>query len=230
MLTLIHGDNLEVSRAALLRLRSEAKNKEIRTLDGRTLDSAGLTQALESLSLFDKSVLVVIENLFSKLGKKTKTIEALATLLQKSSIQTDIVLWEDQEISKAALDSLGSKIKILFFKTPVVIFQFLDNLRPGNVTILLNLYRQTITDNPPELVYSLILRRLRQLIISKNGVIPPGLPSWQANRLTSQTKLFTMEKLLSMYKSLLEIEYSIKTGFSPFALNQHIEQWFVNFL
>ncbi len=228
MLTLIHGDNLEVSRAALLRLRAEAKNKEIRTLDGRTLDSASLTQALGSLSLFGQNVVVVIENLFSKLGKKTKTIEALAAILTRESKETEVVLWEDQELSKTALTSLGTKIKVWLFKTPVVIFQFLDNLRPANTKNMLTLYRQVLSDNAPEVVFLLLVRRVRQLLMLSDSVVPPGLQNWQVARLTRQAKLFTMNKLVLMSKKLLEMEYSLKNGSSPFSLEQLLEQFVLN--
>lgn len=228
MIILLHGDNIEASRAQLSLLKAEASYKEVRLLDGRNTDATGLIQALESPSLFAEKLLIVIENLFKRLTKKPKTIESLVAILRRAAEQTDIVLWEEGELGKTIITSLGGKIKVLFFKTPPVIFQFLDNFRPGNVSILLNLYKQTVSDNPPELVYSLLLRRLRQLIAFNSGIIPPELPGWQANRLTSQTKLFTIEKLVSMYKNLLEIECSIKTGSSPFTLNQHIELWLVN--
>lgn len=228
MLTLIHGDYLEVSRAALLRLRAEAKNKEIRTLDGRTLDSASLTQALGSLSLFGQNVVVVIENLFSKLGKKTKTIEALAAILTRESKETEVVLWEDQELSKTALTSLGTKVKVLLFKTPVVIFQFLDNLRPANIKNMLILYRQVLSDNAPEVVFLLLVRRVRQLLMLADGVVPPGLQDWQVARLTRQAELFTIRKLAAMSRNLLEREYSLKNGSSPFSLEQLLEQFILN--
>lgn len=225
MITLLHGDNIESSRKELARFKEEAKGKEIRQLDGRSIDEAGLTQALESQSLFGGDTLVIIENLFSKLGKQQKRITQLATILIQAASMTDIILWEGKEVGATVIKSLGTKAKIQLFKIPVVIFQFLDALRPQNVKTLLSLFTQASSRDAPELVFAMIVRRMRQLIMLKDSVTPEGLQGWQAARLTTQTKSFTMEKLFDMYNKLLTIEYSIKSGSSPFTLTQHIELW-----
>ena len=48
MITLLHGDQIETSRSEFNRLKEAATGKEIRNLDGKTIDAALLTQALES--------------------------------------------------------------------------------------------------------------------------------------------------------------------------------------
>ena len=74
----------------------------------------------------------------------------------------------------------------------------------------------------------MLVKRIRQLIMLRDGVTPEGLQGWQATRLTSQSKLFTIDKLLSMEKRLLEIDVSIKTGTSPFPLAQQLELFFID--
>lgn len=230
MIVLIHGDHIEASRNELNRLKDSAKDKEVRQLNGRTLEVGGLTQALESESLFGGEILVIIENLFGKLGKKTKLISDLAALITRSAETADIILWEEKEVGATVIKSLGTKAKVQLFKTPVLIFQFLDGLRLGNTKILLTLFEQLVATEPAEIVFVMIVRRLRQLIMLKDNVTPEGLQPWQAGRLTNQAKLFTMEKLVSMYKKLLEIEVSIKSGSSPFILSQLLEQYIITYL
>ncbi len=227
MITLLHGDHIEASRAQLHRLKESLQSKEIRVLDGKDIDTALLTQALESTSLFGGDTAVIIERLFGKLGKKAKLIESLAHILVSAANSTDIILWEDKELGVTALKALG-KIDVKLFKTPTIIFQFLDGLAPNNAKDLLPLYSQLTTNDAPELVFSMIVRRLRQLIQIHDGITPVGLQGWQAGRLTRQAKLFTMDKLVSLYRKLLEIEYSTKNGTSAFALRELTEQFIID--
>lgn len=226
MIFLLHGDDIESSRKELNRLRTGAKGKEIRSLDGRNLTDTALTQALESGSMFGGDTLVIIENLFGKLGKKQKLVSELAEVINRSA-QTDIILWEDKEVGSTVQRSLkGATVQL--FKTPIALFQFLDSMRPGNANIGLALFQKTLTTHASELVHTMVIRRMRQLIMLKDNVTPDGLQGWQADRLTSQAKSFRMEKLLDMYKKLLDIEYSIKSGSSPFTLTQQLELWLIN--
>jgi DNA polymerase III delta subunit len=228
MITLLHGDNIEASRNEFNRLKQAAKGKEIRATDGRGLDATALTQALGSSSLFGGDVLVVVENLFSKLGKKTKLIEQLAVILASSAKDTDIILWEDKEIGATVIKSLGSWLKVVPFKIPSLIFQFLDGLRPQSAKTLLPLYQKLVETEPAELVFTMITKRLRQLLMVAGGETPEGLQGWQTAKLTIQAKFFTMDILDRMYKKLLDIEYSLKTGATPFTLVQLTEQFLID--
>lgn len=218
MITLLHGNYSEASRKEFIRLKNEAKTKDIRLLDCRTLDPASLTQAIESHSLFGNDTIIFIENLFGKLGRKLKLIESLAAIINRSS--ADIILWEDKEVGVTVLKNLP-QAKVILFKIPSVIFQLLDGIAPG-ATI------RVLPPEAPEIIFSMIVRRIRQLIQLRDGVIPEGLQGWQASRLTRQAKLFTMDRLLHMYKNLLDMEYSIKNGSSPFTINQYIEQFLLD--
>lgn len=223
MITLLHGDNIVASRAKLDELKSEARGKEIRSLEGKTVSDADILQALESQSLFGGETLVIVENYFSLLGKKMKEAGRRADLLKQSG-EGDIIIWESKEVSKTVITSLGTSAKNILFKLPVVIFDFLDSVRPDNVRQMSSLYRDAIALDAPELIHALLVRRVRQLLMVRDGVIPHDMQSWQAKRLTNQARLFTIEQLLSMYQRLLESELSIRTGSSPFTLAECIEQ------
>lgn len=223
MMTLLHGNNVVASRAKLMARIDEARKhgKEIRQLDGKTLDVPALTQAVESSSLFGGNVLVVIEGLLIKLGKKEKLAVQLIDILKRSESTIDIILWEEKEIGKTLTALLGSKCSVELFKIPVVIFQLLDTMR-------LDFFHQALLIDAPERIFVMIVRRVRELIMVKDGVTPEGIQGWQAGRLTSQAKSFTMDKLLSMEKKLLEIDISIKDGSSPFPLAQQLELFFID--
>src|SRR3989344_9404164 len=146
MITILHGDHVEASRAELVRIISSAKDKEIRRLDGKTLDQAALIQAMQSSSLFvGNTPLVVIERLFAGKNKKSKEFGAVIDILNKSADQCETVLWEDKELDATTLKSLGN-VQNRLFKIPPKIFQLLDNLKPQNAKQLLTAY-QTLSDS-----------------------------------------------------------------------------------
>lgn len=230
MLVLLHGDHIVSSRTELTRRIAEAKNqeKEIRQFDGSLVDAQSLTQALESSSLFGGTVLVVIEGLLTKLGKKEKQAIPLTDIIKQSADTADIILWEGKEIGKILTGLLGTKASVQLFKTPVVIFKLLDSVAPGRAAAILPLLQEALSIDAAELIFTLLVRRIRQLIQLRDNVTPEGLQGWQAGRLTSQAKSFTMDKLLSMEKKLLDIDIATKTGASPFALAQQLELFLID--
>lgn len=227
MITLIHGDMIEASRAELTRLKKESKAQEVRLLDGKGLDEAILTQALESQSMFGGETLIIIENLFGKLGKKVKLIESLCRLLVSASSSADIVLWEDKEVGVTVQKNLGNAV-VKLYKTPQLLFQFLDGIKPKAAATLLPVFQKLVTSTVPEIVFVMITRRVRQLIQLADGVQPDGLQAWQAGRLTAQGRAFTIDKLVAMHAQLVAIDIGTKTGSSPFTLAQQLEQFIVS--
>lgn len=230
MMTLLHGNDIVASRAKLIERIDGARRqgKEIRQLDGISADAPALTQALESSSLFGGTVLIVIEGLLTKLGKKEKQAIQLTDIIKKSGETVDVILWEGKEIGKLLIGALGTKASVQLFKTPVVIFKLLDGVAPGRAVALLPMLQEALRIDAAELIFTLLVRRVRQLIQLHDNVTPEGLQGWQAGRLTSQAKSFTMDKLLSMEKKLLEMDISIKTGSSPFPLAQQLELFFID--
>lgn len=228
MLYLIHGDQPEVARAKLVELKNQATNKEIREINGKRLDSTMLIQALESSSLFGSDVLVVIEGFISNAKKREKSYAAVLGQIIQASANADIILYEEKEVEKTTLTKLGTQCRAFLYKTPVVIFQFLDSLRPGNAASSLSSFSQVVENEAAEIVFALLVRRVRQLIQLKDGVTPEGLQEWQAGRLTSQARHFTIEQLVRMHKRLLVIDIAVKSSASPFSLAQQLEQLIIN--
>lgn len=224
MLYLIHGDNIEAARNKLLELKTAAKNKEVRTLNGKRMDPNATVQALESSSLFGGDVLVIVEGFISTAKKREKSFGIILSQLVAAAKTIDVVLYEEKEVEKGTLAKLGDNTEIYLYKIPVVIFQFLDSLRPGNAKTSLTLFAQVAAHEPAEIVFALLIRRIRHLMELSDGLIPEGLQGWQADRLTSQARHFTIDKLVVMHTSLLDIDIAVKTGSSPFTLAQRIEQ------
>lgn len=227
MLYLLHGDEPEALRKKLSELKADAKNKEVREVDGKHIDPTSLTQALESSSLFGGDVLIVIEGFISNAKKREKSFAATLTKIVEASKTADIILYEEKEVDKTTQAKLDPRVSTVLCKTPVVLFTFLDSLRPGNARVSLASFTETVAHEPAEIVFVLIVRRVRQLIQLSDGVTPEGLQGWQAGRLTAQARHFTIDKLVAMHESLLNIDIAIKTGTSPFTLSQLLEQFII---
>ncbi len=237
MLYLIHGDQVEASRSKLIELKHLAKDQEVRELAGKRLELTALTQALESSSLFSAQggpasggggdVMVVIEGFLTHAKKREKAFGSVLAQLLAAGRDRDIVLYEEKEIDKTTVTKLGSAAKAFLFKTPAIIFQFLDNLRPGNAAPSLTTFGQVVQNEPSEIVFSMLVRRVRQLIQLADGITPEGMQGWQAGRLTNQARHFTMEQLVAMHEQLLMIDIAVKTGSSPFTLRQLLEQFII---
>lgn len=232
---LLHGDNRVVSRSELTKFVSEAKEKdrEIIRLDGLVVSLTDIIQAFESPSFFAKEKLIVIENFFSRQKSKEKEqildyflkfFEKDCPFLDERTVLKEVVFWEGKEISPATVKKLkGWQLKK--FKTPPVIFKFLDSFRPENKRELLFLLKSSIKNTSTEFIFYMLVRRLSQLILAKElgkeGL--KGLAPWQQGRLVSQAKKFTLEQLTSIYQRLLKIDTDIKTGQTLMDFSWHLD-------
>ena len=223
MFTILHGDNILASRKALQSIKKMSSDKEVLVLDGKRVSLAELKQALEAKSLFGQEKLVVVENLISE-NRKQKTENRIFEYLKRLPSFTNLVLWERKKIDGRALSQFKNA-RIQLFKTPAIIFKFLESIRPGNTKAMLTLLESCLKKEPIELVFYMVVRQFRLLLLVKDlgeeGV--PQLANWQYRRLTNQAGYFTIEKLLKIYKKFLKIDFEQKTGQAAFDLKKTLE-------
>jgi len=226
MLTLLHGNNLVLSKQEIDFLKEKNKQKELITIDANKTDETALIEALETSSLLFNDRLVIIENLLSA-KKKLDFTKILA-----SNSDKEIILWENKEITKTVLAKLPKNSSVKLFNHPVILFRFLESLIPGNTVTAVNLFVNVLQKEEPEMIFFMLIRQLRNLLIVKD--LSPAeiteITPWQISKLTSQAKYFTMDKLLSMYQHLLTIDLAIKSGTSSFNLSRLTEQFIIKAL
>ncbi len=223
MKVILHGDNTENSRNEFIHLKTVHTKNDMRELIGKELDETLLTQAIESNSLFGDTTSIFIESLFSPLGKKIKLATVYAQILKSADPQTTIVLWEPKLLGKEILGLLEPEISARLFAYPKIIFSFLDSLQPSGSKKSLMLLEELLSTENAELVWSMVVARVRVLMQMKDNVIPERMSSWQASRLTNQARLFTMDKLLDMHKRLLTSEYQLKQGNAPYTTADNLQ-------
>ncbi len=227
MITIIHGSNQLATRNQLLFLKKQYQ--EIVTLDGENLDQAMFHQSLESKSLFAQDRLVIVEGL---LGTRTSK-EWLLEYLAKNVIATDLIFWEDHETKSKEILELSKKAKIINLNLPTLIFKFLDTLSPTTQSQSLQLFNQLIESDSCEIVFFMMIRQLRYLMLLKtetsDGPVDYNrLMPWQKIKLSKQAELFTRESLVRIYKTLLNIDYKIKTGQTNVSLEDRLRLFFLN--
>lgn len=228
MITILHGDHVEASRAYLRQYKEENAGVELRQFSGKSLDENMLTQAASSSSLFGQNVRVIIEQFITSANKKSKSFDHMVSTLISVSGSCDIILWEDKAVSASVIKAFGSHASARLFALPVLMFQFLDGLKPGNSGELLELYASLRATEPAELIWSMMVSRIRQLIQLADGVTPTTLKDWQRTRLTTQANSFSMEKLTDIYRKVSDMEFAVKSGNAPFSLSEYIEQVIIN--
>lgn len=225
MITIVHGDDILSSRKYLVGEKEKAKNPL--TFDGKTVTVTDLAQALQGSMLFHNEKTIFVEDFFSR--KKSKEQDTIVSHLQKTTSEHEIYLWEGRDLTKAEL-LLFSRATVRHFPLPKTIFAFLDGIKPNDRQQNIQRFHSTMTTLEPELVFFLLVRRIRLLLAlvdphDQNSAIEEEkrLAPWQQTRLRSQLRLFTKEKLLQIHKELFAIDLAQKTGATPLSLTQALD-------
>jgi len=189
---IIHGDNPVGSRDLLNNQISQFKKsgvKDIHKFDGKKLSLDELKGAIESQSLFGTDRLVVIEGLISRANSKSKN-EIISYI---SKVETpNLIIWEGNKLNKTKTKSFKSA-DIKEFKTPSVIFSFLDSLG-GDKSVVISKYQDCIKVNSPGSIFFMISRQVRLMLQTTDPNIKA--PPWQISKLKSQLKKIGLKEVL----------------------------------
>lgn len=223
MLYLLHGDDTAASRLKFDELITG--QKWVVRLDGGKVSQKEIEESLESQELFVDKKIVILEN-FQKLGARLKSILSyIQTFAKKGGI--DIVLWEDDTVDRATLTKLKDA-KTFAFTLPKNFYVFLDQFAPKNGKKLHALLMDISARFSEELILYALVKRVRQLLMVKVKNYQElkeiqALQSWQLGKLKSQSKNWTREKLIRVYKQLFELEVAMKTSALPTNLANHLD-------
>lgn len=222
MIIIIHGDDLISSRKALEQEKLKDEGNEMIYLNGKESALSDLVTAVSSLSLFQNKKTIIIENLFSSGISKAK--EELFDYLKKNNQGAKIVIWEKSEISKSSVKKYLGEVREIFCNFPLLLFKFLDSIG-FDKTLSLSLFRSSLKQREAELIFTMILRQIRLLIVAKDmgakGL--DAMQKWQIFKLEKQARLFSLEELIKIYRRLLLIYYQIKTGQTPLNMSELLD-------
>lgn len=220
MITILHGDNIIKSRQALKQLIDQEKSagKQTERADAKQLNEASLEELLGSNDLFGTDKLVIIEHLHSLPRSKKK--DALVTLITENE-QKDIVLIEKRALTPAMLKKFA-KAKILEFKSSSSLFKWLDLLGSRNENEKLKLLSEAVESDGDYFCFIMFIRQIRLLIQAKDGGKIAG-PPFVVQKINSQARQFSLEKLLAIHEKLYKLDRLQKTSRTPLSLAQELD-------
>lgn len=220
MITIIHGDDIVLSRKYLQEQKQDSLNPYV--FDG-TVDLQSIIQASQGTNLFSTEKKIFIENFFSKNKTNTSETKSIINYINKNTASLELFLWEPNVLQKRLM-SLFINPSIKTFKIPQSIFLFLDSLKPDSYKNTINLFHKALQSTPEEIILFMLQRQFRLLIAisdekSKDSIDEVlRLAPWQKSKLEKQAKLFSSDNLLTIYKKLYQIDLAQKTGSLPYSL------------
>lgn len=222
MLTIICGENSVSSFNYYTDLKKEYKTKgyEIINLESNNLEEIS-SWMRESQSLFSSKKIFFTENINKKLSRKLnlKINKIIENLVKDKKIE--VITWEE-EISSRFL-KFPKEAKIKEFKLSETIFKLQDALFPGNLNnfiMILNQLNQTSDEN---VIFIMIARHIRNLLLVKMGKINNKLQKWQIYKLKTLASKWETDKLINFYDSFHKIDVWQKTSSNPYSLKKSID-------
>jgi len=202
----LHGDDESKLYERLSKFVETAKSRswEIAYLDDTALS---IREQLSSSSLFGSERFFIIRDI-ARLGKKE------AEWLNKKSddLLGTLIIYHEGYISQIILKSLPKDIKLEEFKLPVILWNFLDGIYPGNSGRSIKTFHQLIEKEAPEFIFTLIAKLFRDLYWVKTDPMSLPYQSWRIGKLKAQTSKFNIEQLKYLIEKLAEIDIKVKTS------------------
>lgn len=218
MIYILHGDDTVSSRRALSLITSQYGSVQI--IDAEKAGTSDVSQAISTSDLFLEKKCVVIEKVLKLPKKEQESILKLDTA--KSAI--DLVLWHNTELSKVYISKFKNA-KAESFVLPKLFFTFLDNLTPSNFKREFEL-RLKMENVEAEQIFYAMVKRIRQLLQIKLQIDSSEVSKmspWQADKLKSQSRMWSSLELQTYYSKLFEIEKKIKSSGLFLPLKKHLD-------
>lgn len=220
MFQIICGEDIVASRSYYNSLREDylKQGYQIQIIDYEQVLTLA-TQTAWSMSLFNEKQIYVTENL----NKKYRTSKEILAIFEKIHSLEHVVLidWED---GKSAWELKLKKIgKVKEFKPNETIFRLLDSCYPGNKQSFLSNLDHFANNNNEQFIFIMLVRAIRQLVITLNDPSSLKAPPWQKYKIISHAKKWKPDNLLKFYASLQRIDTLTKTNTYPQTIKQSLD-------
>ena len=212
MIYILHGENADDSGKYLKSLLLQYKDiPKVRLTDKDKLEI--FLEAVYAEDLFETNKLVVCQNWLSTKRIKIKSLKKIP----QSRI---VIFWEESKLTSLQTEKIKTDVQIKEFKPNATVFWFLDSLSPDFLKSVKYL-PQISSDKKNLLVWNLLLR-VSLLIASKSQIgreksqafFKRNIQSWQWDKISRQSDLFSLNKLVELYRGLLRLDYAIKNSVS----------------
>ncbi|MCL5784836.1 MAG: hypothetical protein M1142_05815 [Patescibacteria group bacterium] len=190
---LLHGPAKVASRKKLIDLKQKFDPNNVVVYEEGT-DLSTIKTGLSAQSLFEDQQLVILENPPTEFANYTL-----------HSTPYTLILWFDREVDPKKWPGFEA---LLFPEgREVSVFPFLDLLAAGDQKAFVELEKLKLAGFDIHYCLTMVFYLLRNL-----AVTPKNAPQFVKDKLQRQRKNFPMEKIASLYKEVLEIDFKIKSG------------------
>ena len=202
----LHGDDEKRLYERLTRFTQTAKSRswEVTLLDSQTLT---IEEQLSAPSLFSAERFFILRDI-KKLGKR----ESVWLTKKSNDLAGNLIIYHEGVIAQSVLKSLPPDTKVEEFKLPVILWNFLDGLYPGNSERCIGKFHLLIEKEAPEFIFTLIAKLFRDLYWLKTDPASLPYPSWRVGKLKPQASKFTSDQLKDLINKLAEIDIKVKTS------------------
>lgn len=221
MISIFHGDNQVASRQALLNFLQKKPVDFWQKIDASKLEIADVESALASESLFADEQGIVFEGLLSLIKSKKK--DSLLELIRQS--EKPLVLWDGKKIPVTTLKKFPNA-QIQEFPISQQLWKFLDELGSKSKVSQLRLFHEICQREAAEFIFVMVQRQIR-LLLAVQLRETASIPAFQLRKLQSQTKRFTLEKLLHAHEKLYQIDQKNKQSKSLLSLQEQLDLWLI---
>ena len=198
-LLLLHGPAINNSRKRLVEIKQKFDASSVVVFE-EGADLQTILGILLTPALFSDQQLVILEN----------PPEDFANFSLFPSPIT-LILWFDHEVSKKPVMEWvrENKGQILYFpeSKEVSVFPFLDLLAVKDKKAFLELEKLKKGGFDVHYFLTMVFYLLRSLVVT-----PPNAPEFVRKKLAKQRAGFSRERIIDLYKDLLEIDFKIKSG------------------
>ncbi len=225
MIYIFLGEDTTQSRNEFVRLKNDHKSKNtvVYDISETNIDQLPLWMD-ESQSLFGEKKAFFAENILAK-----KENRELLKKYDTNSTDSEIYIWEEKTEDRVA-KFLFKYASIKTYKISSTVFKLLDGLYPKNIKETLATLDSLSETTEEYLIFYMICKRVRELIILKQGGTVPKLAAWQAGKMISQAQKWDEKKLLTFYDSLYKIDTLNKTSKTVYNLKKALDIIFTYFL
>ncbi len=220
MITVVCGEDVISSRDYYNRLKQNSRDQgdEVKNIASSALPEISHWQG-SAPTLFSNKTVFFTEYVNKKLGRTTKELKETVEKIAKDT-NTDLIVWE--EVSAREL-KLGKLVTVKEFKPTTSIFQLLDLCVPGKKTQFIETVKTLMGDMEATFIFLMLIRHMRKILLAKSGTYDKGTAPWQRGKLAAQAKAWEQTKLISFYDTLHRIDIGLKTGGSPYTLQQSLD-------
>lgn len=209
-LLLLHGVAINSSRLRLAAFKQKFSANEIVVYESGT-SIQEIMGGLLTLPLLSEQRLIILENPPEDLANYT--LYPIPYLSEgKASSAYTLILWFDHEVGEKSkvLDWVKkNKGEVLYFPEAkeVSVFPFLDYLAAKDQKAFLEIEKLKKGSFDIHYLLTMTFYLLRNLVVT-----PKNAPEFVRKKLIRQRTGFSREKLTSLYKAILEIDFKIKSG------------------